>query len=128
MLTEAQQKDREDFIQGLRDLADWYEASTEVKAPWYLSASIYMDDKEEARAVAKSSQGGIDKIYMDGDLTLRKEFGDVVRFSARADRKTVCTAKVVGTEEVEVPDYSVPTPTKKEVREVIEWQCDPLLK
>ena len=128
MLSEGQRQEREEFIQGLRDLADWYENSTEVKAPWYHGVSIYLTDKDEARAVAKSSEGGIDKIYMDGDLTLRKEFGSIIRFSARADRKDVCTAKVVGTEEVEVPDYSVPTPTKKEVREIIEWECDPLLK
>jgi len=127
-MNEQEQKEREDFIQGLRDLADWYEASTEVRAPWYLGIRIYLDDKEEARAVAKSSQGGIDKIYDDGNLSLRKEFGGVVRFSAVADRKDVCTAKVVGTEEVEVTDYSQPLPKKKEVREIIEWECDPLLK
>lgn len=127
MLDKFRQEEREDFIQGLRDLADWYEASTEVRAPWYLGVTLYPGTKEEVASIARSSQGKIEKVYDDGNLKLQKDFGGIVRFTAYADRKTVCTAKVVGTEEVEVPDYSN-VPKKTEVRDVVEWECDPLLK
>ena len=48
------------------------------------------------------------------------------RVRVEADRKKVCTRKVVGKETVEVPDYDN-APKRTVEREVVEWDCPPSL-
>jgi hypothetical protein len=43
------------------------------------------------------------------------------------NRQSVCTARVVGQETVEVTDYES-APVKQVTRDVVEWDCHPLLE
>lgn len=117
--------EREDFIRGLRELADWMEATPEAKPPIYHDVNVYLDSKEEAQQLAKYGKG-VDKRYVMNSLYLQKRFGDIIRYTATIQRDKVCRKVVKGTQTKEVLDYANVPRVTKEV-EVVEWLCDPLL-
>jgi hypothetical protein len=114
-----------EFVQGLRELADFYSAHPEVKLP--LSCSYYICDatKEETLAAARAF-GDARKTYTNVHFILRKTFPSGVEIWLMTDRKTVCTAKEIG--EKFVPAYTIPAQHfPASTVPVLEWECLPLL-
>lgn len=69
--------------------------------------------------------GAVTKQHDDyGYVRVNRAFGTVA-IEAWAGREQVCTRKVVGTETVEVPDPDAPR--VKVERDVVEWECEPIL-
>lgn len=87
------------------------------------NAAVFMHKfaQQARREGAKTNKG-----FGEGDFEITMVFGDV-EFMIFSNRKTVCEARVVGQETVEVPDYSA-VPKKTITRDVVEWDCHPLLK
>jgi len=82
-------------------------------------ADYSCDDKELAVTIAEAMKPCV-KSYSDDLFMLSRRFGPVLlRFGMW--RSTVCTRRVVAVEEV--PEAVVAAHT----REVIEWDCHPLL-
>lgn len=81
---------------------------------------------EEMNTVRRTLGGKWDKVTTEYDFTLRKQMGDDVTLQLQTSRKAACTPRVVGTETVEVKDYSN-VPTKTVERDVVEWDCNPIL-
>jgi len=120
-----EREQKEDYVQGLRDFADWLEATPSAKVPLYQTFRNYLNSKDEAVQLVKEA-GSIRKEYKDDRLSLEKRFGDTIRYVASVSRQAVCTVKSIKKVEKEVPHYPEPVYNTKVVEEY-EWECDPLL-
>ena len=121
------------FTDGLRAMAAFLDSHPEVE-PYDCILDTYMDADEFK--MASWTFGTAQKRADSGTMSLVKTFsGDkdatygkgIVRLSISTSRSNVCTRKVIGTEMVEVTDYSIPQPKKMVEREIVEWECSPLL-
>jgi hypothetical protein len=114
----------------LRSVADFVEANPDLD--WsYVNADVTaITLRPEGIAAAAAVPGGWEKKAYDnprtgtGNFEIRREFGPVL-FKIIAPREEVCERKVVGVETVEVPDPDAPKVVVE--REVVEWECRPLL-
>ena len=130
---------RADYIAGLRLLADALERSPEVPLPYEGIATdmtfhfLHGDDPKAAmaacaRALPTSFTKDADGKYFDLHGKLAG-----LRVNLVAFRAEVCERVVTGTRQVEIeePDpealAAVPTVTRIEVVEDVEWVCSPIL-
>lgn len=88
---------------------------TDIRAEFAQHARTFM---------AGAPVGTVTKDATDSFMTIVRTFG-AVSLHLQADRDVVCEAKVVGRETVEVVDPNAPTITVE--RDVIEWDCHPIL-
>lgn len=115
----------EDFIDGLRAIADFYSAHTELPLPQdlglYVWLSEFSEDKRPVRvrlAEWARALGRADKYATDSAFGLQRLFGGV-QLKVLASRESVCVARQIGTR-------IVPAQEEREVP-VYEWDCDPIL-
>ena len=119
-----------EFIQGLRELAEFYEAHPELSLPDTRTMNLYyfaysVADRITARdkmITAARAFGKATKKYAGEYFFLRKEFSGGVCLEANVNRETVCEPVVVGyTDEPEkvIPEQVVPA--RRVPR--IEWAC-----
>jgi len=108
-----------DFIQGLRDMADFLENNPHL-IQYYGGVAIhnFAEDVNELKVMATG--GKWDKESSGGYFTLRKDFGPH-HISINAIRDEVCERVEVGVETVEVYDPDAPKITV--TRPVYEWNC-----
>lgn len=71
--------------------------------------------------------GKWEKRVSDYYFMLRQEQPSGLRVDIESNRDSVCTAKVVGKEAVTIPAVEA-SPARIEVKDVIEWECSPLLE
>lgn len=105
-------------IQGMIDLAHWYEAHPEVPLP-DLTVNNYVVSDFEATARAL---GSFEKVYSDDLFTIKKMFGPI-KAQFFFMREQVCTKRVVGKRSV--PAQTIEIPARDE--EIVEWDCEPVL-
>ena len=105
---------RAEFIQSLRNCADWLEQHPGVRAPCYQNMNVFVNTRAEVVAHARAATW--EKIYNDTWFYLRHEFGPDLSIDITAERETVCRKVVAGTE-------IVPAKPEHEV-EIVEWVCD----
>ena len=130
-------EDQREWIDGLRAIADWYEAHPEYSSGDKFDAAVwfwdwtYDDPKEELllfrRALGGTVQKGAGSTYFE----VAKSFGPH-KISGNTTRETVCEKVVkIVEEEVTEPDpemvKAVPVITHTVEREVVEWVCPPSL-
>ena len=131
-----------EWIDGLRSMADFAEAHPEMLTKYPMAASLFAglpegDPKEEMAKMARTLAPCEKKVpdYGTGSFHLVKRFGPH-KYVVYTERENVCVRKVVGTEDVEVEVYSeeaqaiidtLPKVTQMETREIVEWDCEPLL-
>src|SRR4051812_4960505 len=101
-------EEREAFIQGLRQFADFLERTPAAPLPTR-TMNAYVESKEALVAVAKS--GSFEKAVLDYWFMLRKRFGPI-SYELNIEREKVCERRVVGTREE--PAKTV---------EIVEWEC-----
>jgi hypothetical protein len=128
-------KDRDELVQGLRDLADFLERPESVALPIEMYGHkidqwIYNEDdqgrsaKENMKKIVKIL-GSCKKDYSSSMMLVTKEFGPV-KLEFATSRDGVCTKRVVETKKVPKQRY-VEIPGEFDEREVVEWDCDPIL-
>lgn len=127
----------EEFIEGLRQIADFLTEHPEVPKPYHLMGGeffIYLHGKEQRATLATIAKAmGRAEKKVDGDHYLVSRRFAGITLIAQADREEVCERVVVGTREVEVeePDpaalAAVPKVKRTKVVEDVEWRCTPLL-
>lgn len=139
---------RQDFIDGLHQIADFLAEHPEVPLPymgpspgakvWGSSMPIYLvSDKGQRETLAEIARamGSVEKHVDDGlgRFYVVRHFAGIA-LVASAERSEVCERVVTGTREVttEVPDpealAAVPKVSVTTVVEDVEWVCSPLLK
>lgn len=117
-----QEKSREKFIAGLRQLADFLEQHPEVPEPncQAMTAMIWQDDAKAALRKAALALGSTEKKFSDSYVFLSRNFGSL-NYQVMAFRNAVCRRLVVGLREV--PEQVIPA----HQQEIVEWECDPIL-
>lgn len=116
---------RMEHIEGLRAIADWFEAHPEVPLPPADFSCYHMNSKQEAAVVLKALTPAT-KTYDDDMFGIERHFGPV-RLRFVFYRREICKAKVVGKklvpEQIE-PERIIPEKVIPEHEEdIIEWDC-----
>jgi hypothetical protein len=128
-----QQLRRRQFIEGLRAVATFYE---ENPGAWYdgmhLTLNMYVWGRAARKALIETARlfGHCNKVYDENNITVSRQFSEQVTVAVFAARARVCRRVILGsrilperimpaTNEVRIPASRV---------EIVEWQCDPLLK
>ena len=110
-----------EYADGLRAIADWFEAHPDVPTPDYPRIDVSSaETKEEALVIARAL-GSCTKTYGDTTFTLAKDFGGI-HLSFNFWRSAVCERRVIGV--LHVPASSTPAHDE----EIVEWECSPLLE
>lgn len=129
---------REDYISGLRKLADLLEQRTELPIPWHGdmdqggALAVYMLSAErEAFVEAVRALPGKAEKAVERDTYRVSTMLDGLGIEIVAFRDNVCRKVVTGTREVTktIPDPAAQVPMVEvtETVEDIEWVCGPLL-
>ena len=120
------------WIDGLRDIAAWFEEHPDQIPEWGGLARIDIDTPDDAdgaylTSMAKILDGEIEKDETPSYFWICRRFGPH-SITAAAPREAVCERVVtVVTEEVTEPvgEDTRPMETKTVEREVVEWKCPP---
>ena len=119
----------EEYVNGLRELADWFEAHPEIERP-STDFSIYATDSKENAEETMRALLPCKKKYDDSLFTLSRSFGPFTLHYVFM-RNTVCTPKVVGQREVPLkvipPRFEPEKVIEAHTEDVIEWECEPVL-
>lgn len=113
-------KRRRMFIQGLRDMADFFENHPDLKFPHYSGLNVFVNTREEIAEIARQSTWS--KVYAGHWFCLRKQFGSDLTLEINISREEVCRKVVTGTRVV--PAMPAMPATEETVEEVTEWVCD----
>jgi len=112
-----------EFTDGLRELAEWFDAHPEVDEPTYKALSIYPPDDPEVIATVARAMGTARKVWEDQLLYIKKDFGGGVELSAAFSREAICKKVVKGYKMVPaVAEHVVPAQPERQV-EIVEWEC-----
>lgn len=132
----------------LRAVAEFIEAHPELPKPYITAFSgsekvdlnYYLhlqtgtgsrteeEQKKTARAIVQAVGGKWDKVE-DGEEFSFVQVRDQIEYTVMVKRAAVCERIVIGNEEVIVPATPArpELPSRVEIREVVEWRCEPLL-
>jgi hypothetical protein len=109
------------FAQSLRAIADWYDAHPEIEPPLHaVSVAISETDSHEHALALAKALAPCRKEYSDTLLVLSRVFGQI-EMRHVFYRSAVCERVVLGKESV--PERIIPA----HEREIVEWECHPLL-
>lgn len=118
--TTASETERRDYVQGLRELADFIEAHLDVPRPWPSAQNAFIADKTGLAAIAKACGGRWEKNVTSEFFFIRKSFSGGHAYEVNVSRERVCRKVSTGTR-IE------PAKPAEEV-ETFQWVCDePLL-
>lgn len=121
---------RAEYIEGLRDVADFLAAHPTLPLPETPTLSIYHFNETETISLARKiarQLGSFEKEESSGYLVLRKSFGPVALRFVLA-RRDICERVVVGTRKVERKIIPPNLMTETVEEEIVEWRCPSLLK
>lgn len=125
---------RDDFVQGLRALADALEADDGLPIPTMSAPTVWPSTRSELAAVTKAMlraepRGRIEKSPLASTyFNVSKDFGGGVKYDATMAREEVCQRRQVGTKTV-TREEAVETRTVEVEEPVYEWDCaDPILQ
>ena len=118
--------ERQEWIQGLRDFADFLE-TTEAPLPCGGGFDAFIYSKEDLGKTAKAIGGNFEKFFVVEWAGLRRQFGPI-RYDVNVKREHVCKLVVTGTKEVPervIPETVIPAHSE----DITEWKCDdPILE
>lgn len=118
--TTTESNDRRDYVQGLRELADFIEAHSDVPLPWPSAQNAFIADKTGLAAIARACGGRWEKNATESFFFIRKAFTGGHAYEVNVTRETVCHKVRTGT-------HIEPATPEREV-ETFKWVCDePLL-
>lgn len=129
------------IVEALRQVADLLEQHPDLPQPyvtssyagrvdarWYLSIDspgAPAEQRATAQQIIRAIGGHWDKDIRDDEVRFTAKLG-LLDLDVQVVREAVCTRRVVGTEEVTIPAVEA-RPERTEVREVVEWDCQPIL-
>lgn len=116
-----------EVAEGLRALADLYEANPLMGKPSVSTIYLHPHGREEVAATIKAF-GSFKKREScePTDLIIAHQLTPAVEICAFIPREGICERKVVGSkfvEELVIPERVVPAHTE----DIVEWECGPML-
>ena len=125
--TTREEKERAAFVRGLREFADFIEATLEAPLPYGAMFNVFADDKAHFAELARAIGGRLDKVHTPTYVAVARRFGPI-SYEVNIARGQVCERRVVETRIVEarvIPETVIP----EHVEEVFAWDCwEPILK
>lgn len=113
------------FIQGLRDFADWLEAHPVLPPTLYGLPNgrilLFVKDKDQLAAAARWL-GTCEKVVTEDWFSLVKTFGPIA-LEALIERPQVCERVKIGEKVIPAQPERVLPAEPERVEEVYEWQC-----
>jgi hypothetical protein len=132
-LSNPDQRLRRQFIEGLRAVAQFYEAHPEA---WYdgihLTLNMYIWGRKAREILAQTVRafGHCTKKYDETNITVSRKFSDQITLSVFAPRFKVCSRVILGTRII--PSRILPASgavyLPETTEEIVAWRCDPLLQ
>lgn len=123
--------DRENFIQDLRDFADWLERTPDAPLPLLPQRFdvFSISNKDELKRACLAIGGKLTKGATESFFYMRKDFRSI-HYDINADRGEVCERVVIGTRTIPAePERTVTVAAQPErVEEITEWRCGEVLK
>lgn len=120
-MTEYSRNKRENFIAGIRALANFLEARPELEVgSCYAGVSNYSSTKDELAAQV-ALMGTSEKEWGPSYLDVSKKFGESVKFEVSIAREAICERVVTGKKVVPATP-AVEAQPEREV-DVVEWKC-----
>ena len=120
---------RAEYVQGLRDVADFLEAHDTLPLPGGEFTAYTFEQAETLPIVQEIAKqlGSFKKRELNGYLTLEKSFGPIALCFTHSQEDT-CRRIVIGTRKVEKIIYpeGIKTETKTIEEEIVEWKCPSL--
>jgi hypothetical protein len=122
ILSEADRRERRDFIDGLRALANFYEDRPDLDAPLEQTIQLCALDKQTFLAYRRAA--GFEKYHHEGEyLKFEHAFSPMVKFQIFTDREHICERVQVGEIVIPARDETL-LPAKPEERiPKYEWRC-----
>ena len=124
---------RRQFIEGLRAVAQFYEAHPEA---WYdgihLTLNMYIWGRNAREILAQTVRdlGQCTKKYDQTNITVSRKFSDQITLSVFAPRFKVCSRVILGMRII--PARTLPASgavyLPETTEEIVAWRCDPLLQ
>lgn len=109
---EIRSAERQKFVQGLRECADFLDQHPDLPIPGSVTSfCCFANSKEELASFARS-MGNCEKHAEGNYFWIERKFGSI-RYEINIERAKVCVRKVVGT-------ITVPA----EEKDVVEWECE----
>jgi hypothetical protein len=102
--------DREELIQGLRDMADFLEQQPDVPIVYHAGMSVPVFGIDTIRAAIRA-MGDVEKRFEGNYVSVIRRFGPV-KYEVFVAREDVCEKTVVGKRVV--PEHE---------EEIVEWSC-----
>jgi len=109
----------EEFVKGLRDLADWYEARPELPAPVMTNFYVFVYNANEFKRLARIAGSGR-KVQNSGYLGLERSFGPI-EWKLNVAQERVCERVQTGTKDIPAKPAEPAKPSRTEP--VYEWRC-----
>ncbi len=105
----------------------WAYSSGTVAVQWQLMHNADTKDGQRlaAQQIIRAVGGKWDKKPSGDSFNFEREYRGL-GLEILADREQVCDRRVVGTEDVTIPAVEA-RPERVEVREIVEWDCSPVL-
>lgn len=103
--------ERQAFIQGLRQLADFLEQHEVIPVPEFERSIMVFIESAEAFKTYARHMGHAHKDFVEEWIQLRKTFGPIT-YTLTMERAKICTKTVIGMRDV---------PAHQE--EIVEWSC-----
>jgi len=115
------------FADSLEKIAALYRAHPRLPLPALpaLRMLVYVATREEMVSIARQLKE-FEKEYSDSQFFVKREYGNIT-LEFFTGRGTVCTRRVIGTRMVTRPTR-IEGPDETVEEEIVEWDCDPLLK
>jgi hypothetical protein len=112
--------ERNEYVQGLRELADFIEAHPDAPLPFVGAHNAFVDDKTRLGAIVRACGGRWEKSATEDYFYIRRTFAAGHTYEVNVSREQVCRKVVTGTR-IE------PAQPEREV-ETYKWVCEePLL-
>ena len=108
------------FTDGLRAVADWYDAHPDISLPEGCLRG-WLSTLEEAAETARAL-GRCRKEFIGDVFALERDFGGGVALRFLASRGTVCTRRVTGTRMIPAQPAQPERPV-----DIVEWDCHSVL-
>lgn len=118
--------DRQQFIDELRDFADWLEANPLVPTPVAQRTQLWASSAKQAALIVRAFGNCTKEYGDDGYFRATPERWRALGVYVATTRETVCGRVVVGVETV-VESVPVTFETRETEREIVEWKCAPIL-
>lgn len=115
-----------DLLDQHPDLPEVYVAAFGYSGRVEINWQSHTTDKADAALVVATIDGAWSRTSLGDELVQWKQHRDGVSLIVTISRELVCERRVVGTETVTIPAVEA-QPERTETRDVVEWDCKPLL-